>query len=176
LGLTFVTVTHDQEEALSMSDRIAVMKDGKIEQIGSPSEIYECPRTPFVADFIGDTNLFEGHIESQDASNLVIRSHSGLKLIVARSPESEDLSRQVVVSVRPEKIRLQAPDSDSQPNTHLGRIQHAMYMGTHVHCVIALDSGETLTVRHSDRSHKLPEPGTPVSLSWSADDAIALAA
>ena len=79
LGLTFITVTHDQEEALSMSDRIAVMNDGKIEQIGSPTEIYQRPSTPFVADFIGETNLFEGTVESQDHDLVVVRSHSGLK-------------------------------------------------------------------------------------------------
>jgi spermidine/putrescine transport system ATP-binding protein len=80
LGLTFIMVTHDQEEALSLSDRIAVMRKGKIEQIGSPSEIYERPSTPFVADFIGDTNLFEGRLETTDASIHQIVTRSGLKV------------------------------------------------------------------------------------------------
>jgi spermidine/putrescine transport system ATP-binding protein len=82
LGLTFILVTHDQEEALSLSDRIAVMRAGKIEQIGTPTEIYEYPRTPFVADFIGDTNLFKGRLEAADASTLEIKTTTGLRIVV----------------------------------------------------------------------------------------------
>lgn len=178
LGLTFVTVTHDQEEALSMSDRIAVMKDGKIEQIGTPAEIYERPRTPFVADFIGDTNLFEGHVEGHDGDRLIVRTHSGLKTVVTRSPDWESSHHQAVVSVRPENIQLHdgEPDPTTTPNCYAGCIQHAMYMGTHVHCVVSLDTGETLTVRQDNRPDRLPESGASVYLSWSPQDCIALAA
>ena len=84
LGMTFVMVTHDQEEALSLSDRIAVMNDGRIEQIGSPQEIYDAPKTPFIADFIGDTNLFEGHVEEADESSLLVRSQAGLDQAIER--------------------------------------------------------------------------------------------
>jgi spermidine/putrescine transport system ATP-binding protein len=76
LGLTFVMVTHDQEEAMSLSDRIAVMHEGRIEQIGTPQEIYECPQTAFVADFIGDTNLFAGRVEACDRATLTVRTKS----------------------------------------------------------------------------------------------------
>ncbi|MGC9503007.1 ABC transporter ATP-binding protein [Baaleninema sp.] len=174
LGLTFVMVTHDQEEALSLSDRIAVMKDGKIEQVGTPNEIYERPRTPFVADFIGDTNLFEGHLESADSSSLLVRTHSGLKIVVARTSDWSDRTRQTIVSVRPEKIHLHLERPDTAHNILEGRLQHAMYLGTHVHCVVELASGEPLTVRQSTRLETLPEDGATLYLSWSPSDCIAL--
>lgn len=176
LGLTFVMVTHDQEEALSLSDRIAVMKDGKIEQVGTPNQIYERPRTPFVADFIGDTNLFEGHLESADGSSLLVRTHSGLKIAVARTPDWSDRTRQTIVSVRPEKIHLHLDPPETSHNTFEGRLKHAMYLGTHVHCVVELASGETLTVRQATYLETLPEDGSPLYLSWSPSDCIALAA
>ncbi|KPQ33393.1 MAG: ABC-type spermidine/putrescine uptake system ATPase component PotA [Phormidium sp. OSCR] len=176
LGLTFVTVTHDQEEALSMSDRIAVMKDGKIEQIGSPTEIYQRPRTPFVADFIGETNLFEGTVEHQDADTIVVRSHSGLKLVVGRSPEAEPLSHHAVVSIRPENIQLHGTPPESAPNLYRGQLQTAMYLGTHTHCVIRLDSGELVTLRQASRPEDLPSPDSPVYLSWLPHQGIVLAA
>lgn len=100
LGLTFVMVTHDQEEALSLSDRIAVMNQGKIEQVGSPKQIYEQPRTPFVADFIGDTNLFPGRIEALDGSKLQILTKTKLKIIVQQeSTAFSGASEPIVVSV-----------------------------------------------------------------------------
>lgn len=176
LGLTFVTVTHDQEEALSMSDRIAVMKDGKIEQIGSPTEIYQRPRTPFVADFIGETNLFEGTVEHQDTETVVLRSHSGLKLVVARSPEDERLSHHAVVSIRPENIELHSTPPESALNLYRGRLQTAMYLGTHTHCVISLDSGDLVTLRQASRPEDLPDPDSPVYLSWLPHQGIVLAA
>ncbi|SRR5579883_218377 len=107
LGFTFIMVTHDQEEALSLSDRIAVMNKGKIEQIGTPSEIYEQPRTPFVADFIGDTNLFEGQIIELEALSVQVLTKTGQKIVVSRTLDTPTtLSQEVVVSVRPEKIQL----------------------------------------------------------------------
>lgn len=105
LGLTFVMVTHDQEEALSLSDRIAVMNQGKVEQIGSPSEIYEHPQTTFVADFIGDTNLFAGEVVAVDGENLEVITKAGLKIIVSRTENSPtQTSQSITVSIRPEKF------------------------------------------------------------------------
>lgn len=107
LELTFVMVTHDQEEALSLSDRIAVMNQGKIEQVGTPSQIYERPQTSFVADFIGDTNLFSGKIVAVDSSNVKILTKTELSIVISRAEDTpSELSQAVVVSVRPEKIQL----------------------------------------------------------------------
>ncbi|MBW4576195.1 MAG: ABC transporter ATP-binding protein [Aphanothece sp. CMT-3BRIN-NPC111] len=189
LGWTFVLVTHDQEEALSLSDRIAVMRAGKIEQIGTPTEIYERPRTAFVADFIGDTNLFQGRIESSDVSSLQIVSSTGLKIVVqplpppSNAPKKEELllsdaanvkQQEVVVSVRPEKIKLSL-DAPSVPvNCFEGRLKHVMYLGTHIHYVVELMTGDRLMVRQPNSSGSLPNSDTPIYIYWAATDCLAL--
>ena len=176
LGLTFILVTHDQEEAMSLSDRIAVMRAGKIEQIGTPAEIYERPKTTFVADFIGDTNLLKGRLESADASSLQITTTTGMKIVVQpKSPkEAPSNSNELVVSVRPEKIRLSLSPPESKINCFEGRLRHVMYMGTHVHYVVELLSGERLTVMLPNVTNKLPDPNTPVYARWAASDCLAL--
>jgi spermidine/putrescine transport system ATP-binding protein len=176
LGLTFVMVTHDQEEALSLSDRIAVMHEGKIEQIGTPSEIYERPRTAFVADFIGDTNLFPGRVAEGDASTLLVVTESKLKIAIQRSEASNALrpQEQVVVSVRPEKIKLSLEAPSVQVNYFEGQLKHVMYLGTHVHCVVELRSGDRITVAQPNLSGSLPEPHTPVYVYWKPKDCLAL--
>ncbi|HEY9647632.1 MAG TPA: ABC transporter ATP-binding protein [Chroococcidiopsis sp.] len=177
LGVTFVMVTHDQEEALSLSDRIAVMNEGRIEQIGSPSEIYEYPKTPFVADFIGDTNLFQGRVVGLDSQTLQVTTDKGLKLL-ARSLDTVNGSTpsQVVVSVRPEKIHVSLDKPASQPNCFEGRLKHTMYLGTHVHYVIELMSGDSLTVMQPNRLEGAPKPDTPIHVYWAAADCLALSA
>jgi spermidine/putrescine transport system ATP-binding protein len=176
LGLTFIMVTHDQEEALSLSDRIAVMRAGKIEQIGTPTEIYERPRTTFVADFIGDTNLFKGRVETADSSSLQITTTTGLKIVVqSKSPkELTSHAKDLAVSVRPEKIRLSLSPPDSTINCFEGRLKHVMYLGTHVHYVVELLSGDRLTVMLPNVTSKLPDPNTPVYARWAATDCLAL--
>lgn len=177
LGVTFVMVTHDQEEALSLSDRIAVMNAGKIEQIGSPSEIYEAPKTPFVADFIGDTNLFQGRVEAAYPSVLQVVTASGLKILV--KPQAEwhgNPPSEVVVSVRPEKIHVGGQESNEQTNCYDGTLRHAMYLGTHVHYMVELDTGDRLTVLQPNRSKHLLELHSAVRVYWSAEDCLALTA
>ncbi|MFP4102168.1 ABC transporter ATP-binding protein [Coleofasciculus sp.] len=177
LGLTFIMVTHDQEEALSLSDRIAVMEAGKIEQVGNPTEIYERPRTPFVADFIGDTNLFKGRLHAADSSTLQIITSSGLEMVV-QSPDAKEWisnSKEMVVSVRPEKIRLSLSPPNSTVNCFEGRLKHVMYLGTHVHLVVELLTGDRLTVMLPNNAmNKLPEPHTSVYARWATTDCIAL--
>jgi spermidine/putrescine transport system ATP-binding protein len=177
LRLTFVLVTHDQEEALSLSDRIAVMNEGRIEQVGTPSEIYEYPKTPFVADFIGDTNLFQGQVEASDPSSLLVTTDKGLK-ILARPMESWHGStpRQVIVSVRPEKIQVGLGEPVNQMNCFEGRLKHTMYLGTHIHCVVELMSGDCLTVLQPNKLQELPDPHTPIHVYWAANDCLALIA
>lgn len=175
LGLTFIMVTHDQEEALSLSDRIAVMRGGRIEQIGTPTEIYERPRTPFVADFIGDTNLFQGRLEAADASTMEIRTATGLNIVVqSKSGKVPANASEVMVCVRPEKIRLSLSPPESQVNCFEGRLKNIMYLGTHVHYVVDLLSGDRLTVRLPNVTSKLPDYNTPVYARWAATDCLAL--
>ncbi|HEY9671257.1 MAG TPA: ABC transporter ATP-binding protein [Waterburya sp.] len=176
LGLTFIMVTHDQEEALSLSDRIAVMRGGKIEQVGTPTEIYEHPRTPFVADFIGDTNLFKGRLESSDSSSLQIVTTTGLKMVVQSNPAQEGLyhPQEMMVSVRPEKIRLSLSPPESKINCFEGRLKNVMYLGTHVHYMVELLSGDLITVMLPNITSKLPDVNTPVYARWSPTDCLAL--
>ncbi len=177
LGITFIMVTHDQEEALSLSDRIAVMKDGDIEQIGTPNEIYDFPKTAFVADFIGDTNLLKGQVVSSDAQQLHVKTDGGLLVMVDRAAiASPDLSS-VVVSVRPEKIHLTQTDPTTTVNSYAGTVKHMMYMGTHLHCVVQLQkSGDVLTIMQPSRAENHLEPDTQVHVSWKPDECRVLAA
>jgi spermidine/putrescine transport system ATP-binding protein len=175
LGLTFVMVTHDQEEALCLSDRIAVMNKGKVEQVGTPSEIYEQPRTPFVADFIGDTNLFEGEIAATDATSIKILTKMGLPLVVARSQDTPTgLQDQVVVSVRPEKVQLSLYKPSLQNNCFEGRLVNVMYLGTHVNYVVELTKGVRITVLQPNTFGSLPDADTPIYAWWAETDCLAL--
>ncbi|NEP22047.1 MAG: ABC transporter ATP-binding protein [Moorea sp. SIO1F2] len=179
LGLTFVMVTHDQEEAMSLSDRIAVMRAGKIEQVGSPREIYENPRTTFVADFIGDTNLFKGRLQRSDADTLEITTKTGIKIVVESPSVKEVLdnsnAQDIVVGVRPEKIRLSlSPPTTTTTTTTMncfeGRLKHAMYLGTHIQCVVELLSGDCLRVILANTNNKLPDPHTTIYARWAPTD------
>lgn len=176
LGITFVMVTHDQEEALSLSDRIAVMKDGDIEQIGTPSEIYDHPRTPFVADFIGDTNLLKGEVNFADADMLRVQTLEGTTVLVKRSAGIPVDLKAAVVSIRPEKIHLSQDRPHHEGNCYSGYVKHVMYLGTHLHCVVQLQSGECLTVMQPNRTGQSLASETPVYVSWTPADCLALAA
>jgi spermidine/putrescine transport system ATP-binding protein len=176
LGLTFIMVTHDQEEALSLSDRIAVMNQGNIEQIDAPERIYEQPKTPFVADFIGDTNLFYGKIEGFSSSTLWITTDNGLKMKANPNNSGESLtSGSVVVSVRPEKIRLSLSPLPQEANVFEGRLRSVMYLGTHVHYGVELASGDRVTVMQPNvASGDLPGEDTPLYIAWNVQDCLAL--
>ncbi|VXD25690.1 ABC transporter ATP-binding protein [Planktothrix paucivesiculata] len=182
LGLTFIMVTHDQEEAMSLSDRIAVMHDGRIEQIGSPNEIYEYPQTPFVADFIGDTNLFRGTVESVDSARLFIVTETGLSMEIQQIEipgvqlPQQDLrtGASAVVSVRPEKVTLSFYPVGGAVNCFEGRLLNSMYLGTHIQYVVQLLSGENVMVRQPKTGDSLPDSNTPVYVCWGTTDCLAL--
>jgi spermidine/putrescine transport system ATP-binding protein len=175
LGITFIMVTHDQEEALALSDRIAVMNNGQIEQIGTPGDIYDRPRTPFVADFIGDTNLLPGRLHQVSATEVQVIAHSGLQ-VIARAAESVQNSpgQEVVVSVRPEKISLSPSAPASSGNCYQGEVRHLMYLGTHLHCVVQLTSGETLAVHQPNRAEATIAVDMPVYIQWAIEDCLVL--
>ncbi|MDX2229661.1 MAG: ABC transporter ATP-binding protein [Leptolyngbyaceae cyanobacterium bins.349] len=175
LGLTFVMVTHDQEEALSLSDRIAVMNQGNIEQIDAPEKIYQNPKTPFVADFIGDTNLFYGKIEGFYPTMLWVITENGLK-VKARQPETGNTltSGAVVLSIRPEAMRLSLARPTDDHNSFEGRLRKVMYLGTHVHYQVELLSGDRVTVMRPNVPTNLPGEDTPIFVTWTAQDCLAL--
>jgi len=175
LGLTFIMVTHDQEEALSLSNRIAVMNQGKIEQIGTPSQIYEQPRTPFVADFIGDTNLLLGEIAEVDSTNVQVLTKTNLKIVVTRKENTPSVAYDsAVVSIRPEKIQLSLYNPNLPCNCFEGRLKNVMYMGPHVHYVVELLCGERITVLQPNTAGSLPDRDTPIYAFFAPTDCLAL--
>lgn len=183
LGITFVMVTHDQEEALSLSDRIAVMNNGQIEQIGTPNEIYEAPATAFVADFIGETNLLSGQWsclppEPPESETPELSPRKGLGQFETdhgtrfwvKVLNGAHEPRAVEVSIRPEKIQLSHQVQPGLDNSFEGRIKHMMYLGTHVFCVVELLTGDRLTVRLPNHTEHRADPHCPVWTSWLAAD------
>ncbi len=175
LRLTFIMVTHDQQEALSLSDRIAVMNHGKIEQVGTPSEIYEKPRSAFVADFIGDTNLLAGEITEVYPSKLQVLTKTGLKITVSRNTDTvAEVSQPVAVSVRPEKIQISLYKPSSPINNFEGRLVNVMYLGTHINYVVELQPGVQITVIQPNTLGSLPAPDTPIYIWWHETDCLAI--
>jgi len=169
LGTTFVYVTHDQEEALTMSDEIAVMNDGHLEQLGTATEIYEEPATEFVADFIGETNLVRGSY-AETPEGPVIES-GGLDFRVPRDPEADG---EVSFAVRPEKIRLGSAASGLD-NAFDAEVVDEIYKGNLGKFVVELSNGRTLTVdmQITDRGEYL-STGRTVTVGWSVDNAVVL--
>ena len=144
-GITFIFVTHDQEEALTMSDRIAVMSRGNILQVASPEEIYETPANRTVAEFIGESNFLAGRVQRNDdgAASLVLPDATSLPVSAA----AYDISGNVTAMVRPENIEIVTLEAQSDLR---GEIADIVYFGTDTHFHIALASGEQLMVRHQN--------------------------
>ena len=147
-GITFVFVTHDQEEALTMSDRIAVMSEGEVQQIGQAEDIYERPNNRFVADFIGETNLIDVTIE-QTGESCQCRLRSGATLVAVPAGAATEGS-EGHISIRPERITL-----TGQPETAplSGTIEHAIYLGTDTQHLVRLDDGTMITARTQNAHH-----------------------
>ena len=142
-GITFIFVTHDQEEALTMSDRIAVMSAGKILQVGSPHDIYEHPAERFVAGFIGETNFLDAEVVATSAGSATVRLPSG-KQIAAGLPEGFQPGTKVSLAVRPERAQIIADDSEAPL---AGVIDNLVYLGTDTHFHLRLDGGDAFIVR-----------------------------
>jgi spermidine/putrescine transport system ATP-binding protein len=173
VGITFIYVTHDQEEAMTMSDRIAVMNQGHYEQIGDPEELYERPRTRFVAGFLGVSNLLHGRADGSDDGYAQVRLADDARVRVRR--ELIDGRSEVEVGVRPEKIRLAAADAErpGAGNVLTGTVLDASYLGVSTQYIVELASGERVTIyeQNVDRTvhGSLHRPGEQVQLAWSPD-------
>jgi spermidine/putrescine transport system ATP-binding protein len=173
VGITFVYVTHDQEEALTMSDRIAVMNRGLIEQVGVPEDVYERPETTFVAGFIGVSNLMPGTVRSVSGDRTKVRLESGVD-VEARANRLRTGERCHAV-VRPEKLRIsraEEPQPDGQPSVE-GVVDASVYLGTTTQIVVRLrgDVPMTVLVPNADESERqrLPGGGASVRLSWAPE-------
>ncbi len=173
VGITFIHVTHDQEEAMSMSDRIAVMRDGKVAQIGSPSEIYYHPTNRFVADFIGESNFFTGKV-AESAGGEVSISIPGFEQSV-RIPSSISVSKgqEATVMVRPERIMVSTEKPENTNNVAQGTLVKASFLGMYTQLYVAL--GECLTKIFSPNQSDCVENwdrqiGQPIYVSWKPQD------
>ncbi|TAL12270.1 MAG: ABC transporter ATP-binding protein [Chloroflexota bacterium] len=178
VGITFIYVTHDQEEAMTMSDRIAVMNRGKYEQLGDPETLYERPATEFVAGFLGVSNLLPATLGQADGDNVMATLADGVMVRVPAAAVNGETS--IKVGVRPEKIRLHA-DAATIPETAnrlKGRVMDASYLGASTSYIIKSPSGARLTVFEQNigrASHgSLHQPGQEVHLSWSAEHTFAV--
>ncbi len=146
VGITFIYVTHDQEEAMTMSDRIAVMRAGRIEQLGTPEELYERPTTPFVAGFLGVSNLLEGEVAGRDGALVSIRLRDGT---VLRAPsDGVAASGAVRLGVRPEKLRVESGENGTSNglNSLAGVVLDASYIGVSTQYLVETADGHRLTV------------------------------
>ena len=156
-GITFIFVTHDQEEALAMSDRIAVMSAGKVQQIGTPREIYEAPVNRFVADFIGETNLIEVDVDSVADGHATVTLPGGHRVSCAASAATG--GRQAL-SIRPERVAITA----DVPDLH-ATVERVIYLGTDLHLITRLEGGAPFSLRLQNASRvALPEPGARIGL------------
>lgn len=175
LNITFIYVTHDQEEALTMSDRIAIMHDGVMDQIGSPTEIYERPATKFVATFIGETNVFDGTIRSIEGGKAVIGIENG-EVTSSGSVEEGDgkntgfaVNEFVTVSVRPEKMHFSPKPVEGF--TVPAVVRDYIYVGSVLKCIAVLPNGNEIKMEKL-AGEELPPIGEKVFICWEPEDAV----
>jgi ABC-type Fe3+/spermidine/putrescine transport system ATPase subunit len=170
LRITTIYVTHDQEEALSLSDRVAVMKDGRVLQVGVPKELYERPRTRFVADFVGTNNLVPGRVSARALGQLVVETPLG----PLRAIEEAVVGEHCVLAIRPENVAL---DSGPSPagNVVRGRVAFVSYLGSTVRYDVETAGGQVIRADVRDAWHHEPLPiGREVAVSFPASVTLAL--
>ncbi|MDW8443137.1 MAG: ABC transporter ATP-binding protein [Acetobacteraceae bacterium] len=178
LGVTVVYVTHDQEEALALSDRIAVFHEGRIRQIGPPQELYDRPRDPFVAGFIGENNRLVGEVVGRDEEGRLAVRLAGGAVVQAEAVGVPPSAKRVLLSVRPERIALaQAEAEDLGADALAATVAETVFLGDHVRVRVHLADGTIVTVkRPAFAVDPRLKPGARVALAWSAEHAIAFAA
>jgi putative spermidine/putrescine transport system ATP-binding protein len=173
LGVTVLYVTHDQDEALAMSDRIAVMNNGKVEQLDAPAGLYERPASRFVAEFIGESNLVDAVVESAATDNIV-DLRSGPHRLRALAPSRLPPGAQVAISIRPERIILNPPGTVF--NRLTGRVVSVSYGGDHSLVKIDIGNGLILTAKRAAEDGVAPSIGGDVAIGWEPERGIALPA
>ena len=166
LGITFIYVTHDQEEALTMSDRIAIMNGGVVEQIGDASEVYERPKTRFVAGFIGETNLFSGKVISLQDTHAIAEIEG--EHVPIRNMEGLKVLDEVTLTVRPERAWISKEKVNDMPHLK-GTFVEKIYIGSVIKSVIKLASGRQVTVNESPSQVTDLAVGEQVNVYWNFD-------
>ena len=172
VGITFVYVTHDQEEALTMSDRIAVMDGGKVQQVADPATLYETPKNRFVAGFIGQTNVFSGAVESISAEKVTLRVADGTTVEATVQEDAEiEAGEEAHAAVRPEKVRF----GSAGDNVCGARILQVVYLGVSTQYITELSGGAKLVLyqqnAHAAAGYKV---GEEVSVSWDAANCLVI--
>jgi putrescine transport system ATP-binding protein len=176
VGVTCILVTHDQEEAMTMADRLAVMSEGRILQIGTPGEVYEAPTCRFAAEFIGSTNLFKGVLAS-DGARIFNCSDLDAPLQV-QDPVNARAHSEAHISLRPERITMSLRPAEQEFNRAVGKVEQYAYMGSYTLYYIRLGSGRLIAVDVSRMAaqamERAPDYGDIVYLSWGADTLVVL--
>src|SRR5262245_56464466 len=167
VGITFVYVTHDQEEALTMSDRIAIMNGGRVEQLGTPEELYDQPATRFVAGFIGTTNLLKGTVVGRDGGVTTVQLANGE--LTGTTMNGLATGEPVELCIRPEAIAVRSRGGDDEGGI-AATVEQAAFLGSTIQYVVRTGGGEPLTVLAPKAGGRLPV-GAVVALSWSPDEA-----
>ncbi len=177
LGLTFIFITHDQDEAMSLSDRVGVMTAGRLAQIGTPSELYERPATRFIAGFLGRSNFMESVVEERRGDEIAVRA--GPWTLVASTPADIPAGADVTLAVRPERIAIGGKRQGG--NKIEGIVKSRIYLGSSTEIDVQVDGiGPVLVTTASwpagaDSAESIPEPGQAVSLWWPSTAATVLA-
>ena len=167
LNITFIYVTHDQEEALTMSDRIAIMHDGVVDQLASPTEIYEQPATRFVATFVGETNIYDGCITSINNQVATVTLENGA--VKVKCDDSFSILEYATISVRPEKMRF---DTVSHEGFELvAVVKDYIYVGSVLKCIVTLPNGNELKIERL-AGQELPAIGSVIYPYWDPEDAV----
>ena len=173
-GITVVYVTHDQGEALTMSDRIAVFNDGVIQQIDKPDALYERPTSSFVANFIGENNMLHGTVENLEQGFCMVRLATGER-VMATAIGVDRVGVPTSVSVRPERVSiLKGSEGAGQPNHLPATVQHTIYLGDHALTVLTVADNEEFMVKLSGGSHAGLTAGLPVTIAFRPEDCRAL--
>ena len=167
LNITFIYVTHDQEEALTMSDRIAIMHDGIVDQLDTPTEIYEHPATRFVATFIGETNLYDGCVTSIHEGVATVTLENGA--VKVKCDDSFSILEYATISVRPEKMRFQTKPHDGFELVAI--VKDYIYVGAVLKCIVSLPNGNELKIERL-AGQELPPIGSRIYPYWEPEDAV----
>ncbi|CDO60324.1 Putrescine transport ATP-binding protein PotA (TC 3.A.1.11.1) [Candidatus Phaeomarinobacter ectocarpi] len=176
LGITIVYVTHDQGEALTMSDRIAVFNDGVIQQVDPPARLYEEPQNSFVASFIGESNRLAGEIRGTVSGKVTVALDGSNGLVLAAPVAVRDTGARTLLSIRPERVHVLSPgDTASYDNVFEGTVRELIYLGDHVRARLTLGGNDDFVVKVPNMAGSAPlARGDTVRVGWSADDAHAL--
>ena len=167
LGLTFIVVTHDQEEAMTMADRVSVMDQGRIVQVGTPGEVYEAPNTRYVADFVGTINMIEGRVSRIDGEHVAMEATDGHALLVGHDGHVPEVGAAAWFAVRPEKLRVsKEPPADTSVNAVKGEVWDIAYLGDMTIYNVRLPSGAVLRASVLNATRSVDDPITYEDEVW----------